>query len=523
MNNNSEFLSDFKNYNYYRIFIFNFVVGYLYFLSLSSNTSKYYFFSAIFLMNIIFILSIFLKEYINKIKLFFYFQLIIDVLVISVLCYFDGGIFQSSLSLLYYLIIIAAGYFFFDKGAISVATLISIIYLSSSFLIINGIIPALNTSGSTVNLDEIVNRRVYIKIFVNVVLFYVTAFLIANMRKSSRLKDRQIETQQILLDDIYKNISSTILVFNQKGEITHSNRENNKIFGNKIQMGMDFAKIFPESLRNDFKNVKNNKGLLNSEIDYNDSFYEYTINTIRKENEILGFIVSIKDVTEKRKLKNKLYELDKLAYLGKMGANIAHELRNPIASLYGSIQILDENNFDKKDRKLYDLILNQTERLNKIIKSFLNYTKGQDTQFKIINVNELIKNNIEMIKALTETDIKVESKNNSYIEGDENLILQALNNILWNSVEATGNKGKIIIKIEKNDNECVIKITDNGKGIPEDDIDDIFTPFYSTKEEGIGLGLAIAKKNIVKNNGRIEVDSKLKEGTTFRVYLPLEK
>jgi len=206
MDKNDSFVKDFRNYNYYRIFIFNFVIGYLYFLSLSYNISMYIFFSAIVLMNIIFILSILLKEYIQKIKIFFYLQIILDILVISVLCFFDGGIFQSSLALLYYLIIIAAGYFFYDKGAISVATLISLIYLVSSFLIINGISPVLEISGSSVKIEEVANYRVYIKIFINIVLFYVTAFLITNMRKTSRKKDEQIETQQILLDDIYKNI-----------------------------------------------------------------------------------------------------------------------------------------------------------------------------------------------------------------------------------------------------------------------------------------------------------------------------
>ena len=523
MDKYDKFVNDFRNYNYYRIFIFNFVIGYLYFLSLSYNISMYIFFSAILLMNIIFILSIFLKEYVHKIKIFFYIQLILDVFVISTLCFFDGGIFQSSLALLYYLIIIAAGYFFYDKGAISIATLISLIYLISSFFIINGIIPALEISGSEIQLQEIANNRVYIKIFINIILFYVTAFLITNMRKTSRQKDEQIETQQILLDDIYKNIYSTILVFDKNGYITHSNRHNNTIFDNKIKMGKNYKKIFPEKMRNDFENIKNNDGVLNNEIDFKSSFYEYTMNTIKKGKELLGFIVSIKDVTERRKLENKLYEMDKLAYLGKMGANIAHELRNPIASLYGSIQILDENNFNDEDRKLYNLILNQTERLNKIIRNFLNYTKGQDTKFKIININELINNNIEMVKALTDVDIIVNNKGSYFIEGDENLILQALNNIIWNSVEAIDDSGKINIEIYSRDDECIIEISDNGKGIPEEDLDEIFTPFYSKKEEGVGLGLAIAKKNIVKNNGRIEVESKLKEGTSFKVYLPLKK
>lgn len=519
----NNFIQDFKNYNYYRIFIFNFVVGYLYFLSLSSNFSKYIFFSAMLIMNIIFVLSIFLKEYIKKIKVFFYFQLIIDIIIISLLSYFDGGIFQSSLSLLFYLIIIAAGYFFYDKGAISVATLISVVYLVSSFLIINGVVPALNITGSKVNLNEIADQRVYIKIFINLILFYVTAFLITNMRKTSIKKDEQIETQQILLDDIYKNIYSTILVFDRKGQVTHSNRINSNIFGNRIKMGIDFRKLFPEKMKNECIRIKNNKGFLNDEISYNENYFEYTINIMEKKKDILGYIVSIKDVTEKKKLENKLYEMDKLAYLGKMGANIAHELRNPIASLYGSIQILDENNFDKKDRKLYHLILKQTERLNKIIRSFLNYTKGDNTEFKIINIVEAIKNNVEMLKALVDKNIEIKAKKNYFIQGDKNLILQAVNNIVWNSVEATDKNDVIKIKIEKENDKCVIIISDKGKGIPKDDLDDIFTPFYSKKEEGVGLGLAIAKKNILKNNGRIEVDSKHGESTTFRIYLPLKK
>ncbi len=513
-----------KNFNIYlfiRIFVFNFVIGYLYYINLSLNYSKNIFFMSIIIINIIFIINLLIKEFLENVKIFFIFNLILDVIFITVLTFFDGGIFQSSLSLLYYLIIITSSYFFYDKISIIIASFISFMYLIFSFLIVNNIIIAYDIFGNVINYSSVDYGFSYMKVFINIVLFYVTVFIISNIRFSSYLKDQKIKKQKILIEDIYKNIQAFLLVFNNKGFLTNSNQIGEKLFKKSIERNLHYKNILPEKIIEFIEDYKLNNIKNASVFEIDDRFYEISINNIQKDNEYIGFIISIKDITEKREIENKIQEIDKLAYVGKVGANIAHELRNPMASLYGSIQLLNEKNFDEKDKKLYNLVLNEADRLNKIIQNFLDFTEGKEAQFVKVNLADIIEKNVEMVKLLTNKNISIVKKEDCYVKIDEILISQAINNLLWNAVEEINSNGKVSIEIQKFAEKCKINIVDNGKGIPENEINKIFNPFYSKKDKGMGLGLSIVKKNILNNGGDISVKSKEGEGTKFIITLPI--
>jgi signal transduction histidine kinase len=137
-----------------------------------------------------------------------------------------------------------------------------------------------------------------------------------------------------------------------------------------------------------------------------------------------------------------------------------------------------------------------------------------------INLASLIDDVVVMLRIITSRQIHFADARYYMISGDRNLLIQAFNNIIWNAVEATNESGEVRITIEAQEQEWLVRVVDNGKGIAQEDIAHIFKPFFSRKANGTGLGLAIARKNIIANDGHIECESGDK-GTEFRVYLPM--
>ncbi len=247
--------------------------------------------------------------------------------------------------------------------------------------------------------------------------------------------------------------------------------------------------------------------------------YTYEINLMKKDDAPIGYMVTITDITKKKELETRVMEMDKLAYMGTLGAGMAHELRNPLASLYGSIELLNEKSFNDKDKKLYSLILKESERLNKIVSDFLDFVKGENIEQTFIDLRQVVSETLTMINILTEKKIVTDIKINT-IYGDSNLLIQTLNNLIWNALEAVDEDGTVTIRALRKGKNDIIEVSDNGSGIPKEELENIFTPFYSMKKSGAGLGLAIVKKNVITMGGKIEVQSDINKGTTFRVVLP---
>lgn len=242
------------------------------------------------------------------------------------------------------------------------------------------------------------------------------------------------------------------------------------------------------------------------------------------------YLVSVKDVSEYKQIEQTAFRNDKLAMLGKIAAAIAHEIRNPLTSIRGFIQLLRPYLESVGKQEYARIILSEIDRANDIIYEFLNSSKPSVPMKQKLSVSSLLKETI----LLTESEAHMKGCELQYeifdasmfVAIDVKQIKQVLLNIVKNAMDAIleagdRRKGLIAISARREGRFAAIRIRDNGKGMDRTTMSRLFDPFFTTKEDGTGLGLSVSYRIIRNHGGTIQVDSHLNEGTEFTIYLPV--
>ncbi|WP_423802257.1 ATP-binding protein [Neobacillus sp. SAB-20_R2A] len=236
-----------------------------------------------------------------------------------------------------------------------------------------------------------------------------------------------------------------------------------------------------------------------------------------------AILVVGKDVTARREETERLLQKsEKLALLGQMAAGIAHEIRNPLTSIKGFIQLFKANS---EQGEYYDIVLSELERINAIVGEFLVLAKPSAAVFKEQNIELLLHDVITLINTqsiINNVQIYTEiAEELPMISGEENQLKQVFLNLLKNSIESMPLGGDIFVTVGvKEEGKISIRITDEGVGIPEERILTLGEPFYTTKEKGTGLGLMTCFKIVEGHRGQIKFTSAVHQGTTVEVTLP---
>lgn len=247
-----------------------------------------------------------------------------------------------------------------------------------------------------------------------------------------------------------------------------------------------------------------------------------------KEN-IIGIMGIIHDVTETRKLEEKLKNEERLASLGRLATGIAHEIRNPLSSVKMNIAILRERLKPKRtDMEHFKIAEDEVVNLERIVTELIDYAKPAPLRIRKEDICKTIESTLAVVETFClEKNVILEkkfAKNLPRISMDKTKIHQAILNVLLNAIQASRPESKIELKTEVHSpsNSIKIIVIDQGHGIEEKDIKYIFDPFFTTKKTGTGLGLSIVR-NIIKNhNGNISLDSNLGKGTRVCIELPLD-
>jgi len=217
---------------------------------------------------------------------------------------------------------------------------------------------------------------------------------------------------------------------------------------------------------------------------------------------------------------------DRLSALGELSAGMAHEIRNPLGSIKGGMEIIAEG-IEKENKKheFIGIIMKEINRLDKIIAEFLKYARPKEPEMREENLNILIESVVKLVSKGAEqkgVSVNVNTDTNlpdTLMDGEQ--IKQALLNIVLNAIQATPSDGTIRIKSFVNEEYTLISITDSGKGIPPDDIEKLFDPFFTTKDEGTGLGLSISYQLLKAHGGDIEAENIDGNGSKFTITLPI--
>ena len=251
-----------------------------------------------------------------------------------------------------------------------------------------------------------------------------------------------------------------------------------------------------------------------------------------EEGKVLNFILTIVDLTDLVELQNQVRKADRLSSLGSMATKVAHEIRNPLGSVKGLAQlVLESSDIESPTRGYVERIVREVDRLSGIVEELLEYSQRRPLSVEWVDLNEVIREGLEMARfskgergptLLQELDLSLPP-----VRIDPNRFLQATLNIVLNALQAVGPGGVVTVTTYMDESSAspriAIEISDNGPGIPPDVLEHIFDPFYTTKENGSGLGLSIAHTIIREHEGALQVDSKVGRGTTFRIVLPKER
>ncbi len=255
----------------------------------------------------------------------------------------------------------------------------------------------------------------------------------------------------------------------------------------------------------------------------------YVITIIQHHDALSSALKRVR--AENKLLIEGIRRADRLSLIGRMAATMSHDIRNPLGSISGFTQLFKKE-FAKDNNiemcKHADIVISEVDHLTSIVKRTLQFSKPLKPSFRVFDIRPLLLRVLELIKR----DIKLKNVDLTFnipdslpkIKIDEHLISQTLLNILINALDAMPNGGTLEISISKKDEDNIeIKVADTGVGIPDDKIDDIFQPYYSTKPTGTGIGLAVVDNIIATHNGTITVESELGTGTSFIITLPVAK
>lgn len=219
-----------------------------------------------------------------------------------------------------------------------------------------------------------------------------------------------------------------------------------------------------------------------------------------------------------RKPREVVQKNNNMDNINELGRALAHEIRNPLNTIKMNIQLLGE---ELGENKKFERIESELSRLDGILKSFLYYTKLPTPSFERIDINDIIRNVVEIIRPRSENvSIEMElAQGLPKINADGALLSEVLHNLIQNALDAS-ESGTIIVESGKRGNNVFFAVSDQGEGIPPQMLDKIFKPYFSTKKSGVGIGMAVVKKIVESHSGKIQVQSRVGKGTRIVVEIP---
>ncbi|MDR6999155.1 ATP-binding protein [Neobacillus niacini] len=235
------------------------------------------------------------------------------------------------------------------------------------------------------------------------------------------------------------------------------------------------------------------------------------------------FVMISRDISERKKSEDILLQSEKLSVVGELAAGVAHEIRNPLTTIKGFVQLYKKEN---KSSKYTDLLINELERIETITSELLSLGKPQAVRLIRVNIIDIIENTLDVLTPqfiMKDIQFKLSYEESPiFITCEKNQLKQVFINLIKNAMEAMDTGGEIYINLRKGqDSACIISIQDQGCGIPEELLPRLGEPFYTLKEKGTGLGLMICHKIIKQHHGSINYLSKVNEGTLIELTLPI--
>ncbi|WP_339149538.1 MULTISPECIES: ATP-binding protein [unclassified Sutcliffiella] len=374
-------------------------------------------------------------------------------------------------------------------------------------------------------------------IFVTIFLLFssrLTGSLLLRAEEKEKRTSLELLSTKEYLEAYFNNTTDAIGVYDLQGTILKANGSFEKmleveakdIVGNKTSF-LSFTS--GNSLRVFLAKLMNQKQLSFELLTSTNSGapidVSITVTPVKNsDGDILALVFLMKDITDKKRTEEALMQSEKLSVIGELAAGVAHEIRNPVTVLKGFVHLLSQEN---RKKEFYTIMDKELERINQITNEFMALAKPQAVHFKKQDLKELIQEVCLFLESeafIHQVVIEVEHPDEYiWLNCEPNQLKQVLINTIKNGMEAMPNGGKITIQTKVMEGFVHLSIMDEGTGIPEEVINKVGQPFFTTKEQGTGLGLMVSMKIIENHGGQLTIHSQANKGSTVEILLPQSK
>ncbi len=453
-------------------------------------------------------------------------QMVSDIFLVSCVTYWSGGA-SSPFTFLYPIAIIVACLLAGRRGGTLAAILSTASYALVSWLSFDG------TPGLV--------KTVYV-FFINMAAFNVTAMLgITLVQRLSRTEEnlnsatRLLKRMEAIQHHLADSLRSGLIVVDEWGIVTLWNKAAEEILGipQMSALGRSLKAIWPdgaEALTEVYheENPESDRIELSYRgIEGQKKILGVSCFNLQDEKYVrIGKGLIFQDITDVKKHAEYLQRIDRLAALGEMAAGLAHEIRNPLASMLGASQFLREGGLVLSEgQKLLEIMIREGNRLNELTETFLQYARPAQGGAKEIFIKEELEAVVDLLRQrrdVSEADILLEVPESLTLRVDPGQFRQVAFNLLLNSMQAFGKEGgRVEITGKEKEGKTILSFMDNGPGISEEICHKIFNPFFTTRADGTGLGLSIVHQLVQTWGGEIHVTSDPGKGTTFTIKVPV--
>jgi two-component system sensor histidine kinase PilS (NtrC family) len=478
-----------------------------------------------------------------------YLQIYCDIVIITAILHVTGDLESNYFSLYLVTIILASiilprgrAYLVAAVSFVCMGAMIEIAYLPIIYPELVGKYPALEFFATTSTLApdlKTLQVKISASLFGFFAVGYLSSYLAESLRKAGReLRDKsgQVASLQAKNENIIQSMRDGLLSTDLDGAITELNPAGAEILGRQIEelRGRPIAEVF-RGLADDIPaNAEAGSALARQEITYRHPRREQRILGVSTSPLIVpaagvvGYVYNFQDLTEEKRREAEYRTKDRMATLGRMAAGIAHEIRNPLASIAGSVKLLQSiSQLDEDQANLITIVRRESERLNKLVSDFLLYSRDLRFEFQRVDVVILLSETLLLIEhhPLFGPQIHIERKfprRAVMVLADADKLRQVFWNICDNSLKAMPQGGTITAQAEEAGERIRVVLGDTGIGLTSAQLEKVFEPFQSGFSEGTGLGLALVYQIIRGHQGSIQVDSQPGKGARFLIDLPRE-
>ncbi|MCB9727519.1 MAG: PAS domain-containing protein [Deltaproteobacteria bacterium] len=479
-----------------------------------------------------------------------YIQLTGDAFFAAILVVLTGGT-SSVFTFLFSLWIVLAAGILYRRGALYVATISAVLLVvlglfemravgagsALSRLLHQGVVVA---PTDEVELAATYGATVY-NVLVNLVAFYMVAFLSGYLADHLRRADREIQENRVSLEDlralhenIVSSIQSGLITVNLNRQITFFNGVAEQITGYSARnvLYRDITRYFTDLkaiFQNEDKLLSQTEELTCQVLGGELAYIKWTITPLLDARDRhIGHILIFADVTRVRQMEEQVKRAEQFATLGQLAAVIAHEIRNPLASISGAVQLLARTlELDTDNAALMAIVSREADALNQWITDFLTYARPRLGERVPTDISRMVNDAVAVLKhdeKLANIRVETTAREGALVVADPTYLKQVVWNILTNAVQAMPDGGDLVVTVRPQDDDRGafhrMTISDTGAGIPAEVRDRVFEPFFTTKEAGTGLGLATVYRIVTEHDGFVSLESEPGSGTVCHVDLP---